>query len=95
MHFSKNIIVRDLKEFIKSIKDEYQILGTNVVNGKDVKNIYLKEKYVIIIGNEGQGMSKEVSELCDDFIYIKMNENCESLNAGVAASIIMYEVYNK
>ena len=95
MHFSKNIIVRDLKEFISSIKDEYLILGTNVVNGKDVKNIYLKEKCAIIIGNEGQGMSKEVSELCDDFIYIKMNENCESLNAGVAASIIMYEVYNK
>lgn len=95
MHFSKNIIVRDLKEFISHIKDEYQILGTNVVNGKDVKNIYLNEKYAIIIGNEGQGMSKEASELCDDFIYIKMNEKCESLNAGVAASIIMYEVYNK
>ena len=33
--------------------------------------------------------------MCDKFIYIKMNDKCESLNAGVASSIIMYEVNNR
>ena len=44
------------------------------------------------MGNEGNGMSNEIVELCDDFIYIDMNEECESLNVGVATSIILYEL---
>ena len=36
-------------------------------------------------------MSEEAKELCDEFIYIKMNDSCESLNVGVATSIILYE----
>ena len=44
------------------------------------------------MGNEGNGMSDKVRELCDKNIYIDMNENCESLNVGVSASIIMYEL---
>lgn len=95
MHFSKNIIVRDIKNFINEIKDEYQILGTNVNNGKDIKDIYINEKCAIIIGNEGQGISKEINDLLNEFVYIKMSNFCESLNASVAASILMYEVYNK
>ena len=57
----------------------------------DVRNIS-KENVAIIIGNEGNGMSENVKEMCDEFINIKINKSCESLNAGVAASIIMYEV---
>lgn len=95
MHFSKNIIVRDLKKFINEIKDDYQILGTNVNHGKDIKNIYINEKCAIIIGNEGNGVSEEINSMSSDFVYIKMNQACESLNAGVAASILMYEVYNR
>ena len=52
----------------------------------------MKYKFAIIIGNEGQGVSKELQDLSDEFIYIKMNKKCESLNAGVAASIILYEL---
>ena len=37
-------------------------------------------------------MSEIVKEMCDELINIKINKSCESLNAGVAASIIMYEV---
>ena len=46
----------------------------------------------IIIGNEGLGVSTEIKKLVDSNIYIPMNKKCESLNASVAASIIMYEV---
>ena len=34
----------------------------------------------------------KIEELCDEYLYIKMNENCESLNASVAASILLYEL---
>lgn len=37
-------------------------------------------------------MKEETKKFCNEFINIKMNPNCESLNAGVCASIIMYEV---
>lgn len=43
------------------------------------------------MGNEGNGVREEVCELCDEFIYIDMNEKCESLNVGVATSVILYE----
>ena len=43
------------------------------------------------MGNEGNGMHEEVAELCDKFIYIEMNDVVESLNVGVATSIILYE----
>ena len=39
---------------------------------------------------EKGGMSDDVKKLCDEFFYIPMNEKCESLNAGVSASILMY-----
>ena len=44
------------------------------------------------MGNEGNGISNEVSKLVDKNIYIKMNDDCESLNVSVAASIILYEL---
>lgn len=49
------------------------------------------ERDVIVIGNEGHGISPEVSEMCDAFVTIPMNENTESLNAAAAASVILWE----
>jgi TrmH family RNA methyltransferase len=50
---------------------------------------------LLIIGNEGQGMHNNLKILCDKMVNIKMNSKCESLNAGVAASILMSEVYHE
>ena len=95
MIFNLNIVTRDLNSTIKSLKnDNYLILGTDVNNGTDIRSINNLNKFVLIIGNEGQGMSKELSTLCDKNIYIKMNERVESLNAAVATSIILYEINN-
>ena len=44
------------------------------------------------MGNEGNGISELASELCDQFIKININAQCESLNVGVATSIILYEL---
>ena len=96
MIFYTNIITLELKEFINEIKTKnYTIFGTNVRNGKNIKEITLPEKFALVLGNEGQGVSKEIESLCDDNIYIKMSLKCESLNVSVATSILLYEVYNK
>ena len=46
---------------------------------------------VFVIGNEGHGIDKEVSGACDGSVYIPISENTESLNASVAASILLWE----
>ena len=93
MNFYINIIRDDLKSKIIDLKNKgYKIYTTDVNNGKDLKSIKTTDKYVIIMGNEGNGVSKEISDLADEKIYINMNENCESLNVAVATSIILYEL---
>lgn len=92
MIFNINILRRNLSEFIPTLKNlGIKIIGTSVTEGIDVRNIE-KENIAVVIGNEGNGMSEEVKKLCDKFINIPISNSCESLNAGVAASIIMYEV---
>lgn len=96
MMFHINIIVREPVNFINELKNEgYKIVGTKVTNGVDVRDSKTYSHFALIIGNEGKGMSEELSELCDEYLYIKMNDQCESLNAAVAASILMYEISNK
>lgn len=93
MLFNVNIIEKDLLELLPNLKKQnYKIYGTKVTNGKSIKMLEKCEKFAIIVGNEGNGVSSKVLELCSDYIYINMNNKCESLNVGVAASIIMYEL---
>lgn len=93
MNFHLNIIRDDILDIIDDLKDNnYTIYGTDVVNGIDVKDVKKTNKYAIIMGNEGNGISKEIKDVVDKNIYIKMSENCESLNVGVSASIILYEL---
>ena len=96
MIFHINIIVRELIPLIKELKaNDYTIYGTKVDNGINVKDIDKKDKYAIVIGNEGNGMSNDIESLCDYNLYIDMDNNVESLNAAVATSIILYEMRNK
>ncbi len=96
MLFHINIIRRNPVNFINYLKDSgYKIIGTKVTNGHDVRDAKIYSHFALIIGNEGRGISNEVDKLCDEYLYIRMNESCESLNASVAASILMYEINNK
>ncbi len=91
--FHENIITCDIKSFIKDIKDKgYTIVGTKVDNGTDIRDIKNISSLALIMGNEGNGVSAEVLDMCDLYAHIKMNDNCESLNVGVATSIMMYEL---
>ena len=55
--------------------------------------IELSSQDVIVVGNEGHGISDEVIEASDETIFIPMCENTESLNAAIASSIFMWELY--
>lgn len=91
--FNLNIIVKDIKDVINNLKNEdYDIIGTKVDDGIDIRNIKVPEKFVLVMGNEGQGVSDEVLDLCTSYAHIKMDDNCESLNVGVATSIMLYEL---
>ena len=92
MIFNVNILRRDLKPFLENIKENYQIYATDVVTGKSCKEIEVGEKIALLIGNEGQGLKEELKSYANTYIHIPMHSACESLNAGVAASILMYEM---
>ena len=88
--FKLNFLFGNVLEFLLNLKD-YKIYGTNVVRGISLDKVKRFNKMAIVLGNEGNGISKEVEELSLDNIYISM-ENTESLNVAVAGSIIMYEL---
>lgn len=71
-------------------KQGYWIIGTDM-QGTDYKKIDYTGKIVIIIGNEGKGISRLVSEKCDFIASIPMKGKVNSLNASVAAGIIIFE----
>lgn len=91
MIFKVNVVNKDIKEVIGDIKGDIPIYGTKVNGGNLIKNVTNRDKFAIIMGNEGQGVSKDILDLCDEYLYIPMNGECESLNVGVATSIILYE----
>ena len=87
------IIKLDLLETIKQLKSrKYWIYSTHVVEGNDIKSITPPTKYALIVGNEGQGVSSPLQDLADQNLYIPMHHDVESLNVGVATSIILYEL---
>ena len=89
--FKQKIIKMNLEECINKLKTKnINIYTTNVNNGINVEEIE-KDNFAIIMGNEGRGVDPKINALVDNAIYIKTN-NVESLNVGVATSIIMYEL---
>lgn len=83
-------ILEELKS--KGFKISASALSQNSVTSKDMK---VEKNHIFVVGNEGAGVSKEVLDLAHEIVYIKMQGKAESLNAGVAASILMYEVSHR
>ena len=93
MIFNINIIEEEIEGFVVNLKkDGYKVYGTKVNGGKSLKDIEKTDKFAIIMGNEGNGVTPVILDMCSDYIYIDMNSSCESLNVGVATSIILYEL---
>jgi len=88
----KIVEVVNLRDSISKLKDNgYWIYGADM-NGKDYKTIDYSGKTCLVIGSEGHGLKKIVESSCDEIISLKMKGKINSLNASVAAGILIYEV---
>lgn len=87
--------VSNLNNTIKKLKDEgFWFFGTDM-NGKDYRQWNTQGAIVLVIGNEGEGLSRLVKENMDEVLKIPMTGHVQSLNAGVASAILMYEAYRQ
>lgn len=81
----------NLYDCIKNMKN-YSIIGTSLNASREYKSLQERSKYGVIIGNEGQGINKDLLELCTDTVKIPIYGKAESLNASVAAGILLYHI---
>ncbi len=90
--FRINVIeVEDVKESLLELENKgFEILVTSLEGKKSIYNIDYNKK-IIVIGNEANGVSKEVQDLAQEKVKIPMLGKTESLNASVATGIIVYE----
>lgn len=88
--------VTNLARTIDELKDRgVWIVGTDAKGKEDYRNIDGKMPIGLVIGSEGKGMGRLVKEKCDFLLRLPMQGKVTSLNASVAASLLMYEVYRK
>lgn len=91
--FRQAVIQLDL-EVLRNYVNQYDVklYGAALSDkAEDIRDINMK-KISVAIGSEGRGLSSELLEICDGQLIIPMRPNCESMNAAVAASIVMWEM---
>jgi len=77
-------------------KRGYRIFAAEVQeNSTPLWHVRVPQKWVLIMGHEGRGISQEVLDICDEVVTIEMQEGVKSFNVGVAASIMMYRFTQK
>jgi 23S rRNA (guanosine2251-2'-O)-methyltransferase len=86
-------LVRQLKEYQKA---GCMVIGLAADGDVALPDLDLADgPLVIVVGSEGSGLGRLVSETCDQLVSVPMSSSLESLNAGVAASIALYAVAQK
>lgn len=75
-------------------KNGWWAVGTDM-DGQDYRSLNYDFNTVLIIGNEGDGISRMIREKCDYVVSLPMVGRIESLNASVSAGILMYEIFSK
>lgn len=89
----KIVQVANLASTIDYLKEQdFWVVGTALEDSVDYRKIDYSGKIVLIVGNEGAGMSKLVRKKCDFIAKIPMYGTTNSLNASVASGIMIYEV---
>jgi RNA methyltransferase, TrmH family len=96
MIFNTNVIISDLKSIIGEIKSNgINVIGTSLNSSVSLECSVKSDKYAVIFGNEGNGVHKNILDLCDEIVRIDMNSKCESLNVGVSSGIILYYLFKR
>ena len=90
------IYVDDIVDTIIQIKQKNISIFAAHLDGKIwYTDVNYSSQIALLIGNEGNGLRKEVAELADTWVRIPMEGEIESLNAAIAATVLMYEVYRQ
>ena len=85
--------VTNLSQTLDKLKEQgFWVFGTDM-NGTPSHKWNTAGKLALIIGNEGKGISPNIKKQVDEMITIPMNGHVQSLNASVAAAVLMYEVF--
>ena len=88
--------VNNITNTLKKLKDHgYWIVGSDASGESYYNELNYDMNTVLIIGSEGEGMSRLVKEECDYIVKLPMFGHVNSLNASVAAGILIYNVLNK
>lgn len=87
--------VTNLSQAVKQLKEKgFWVFGTDM-QGMNYQDFDAKGPLVLVIGNEGKGMSPRLKKEVDGLLTIPMIGHVQSLNASVAAGLLMYEVFRK
>lgn len=85
--------VTNISQTIEQLKEQgVWIAGTDVTAAQDVYKANFSMPIALVIGNEGKGVGRLIKERCDFLVKLPMAGNVNSLNASVAAGVLMYEV---
>jgi TrmH family RNA methyltransferase len=81
-------------ELLQTLRaQEVKLLAAHLKGTKTFDKADYSGKVGILIGNEANGLSEEASELADEKVLIPMAGSVESLNAAIAAALLMYEAF--
>lgn len=86
----KVVLVSNLNNAIKKLKDNLFFVYAADMDGKDYRTIDYAEKRALVIGAEGAGVSRIVRDSSDEIVSIPMFGKINSLNASVSAAILIY-----
>lgn len=88
-----HLIVQDLAATVKNLEDEHgvSVYAAHLKGYRFYDEMDFTTPTAFMIGNEGNGLTDEISELATSYLKIPMEGQLESLNASVAASVLMYE----
>ncbi|GGB03442.1 RNA methyltransferase [Macrococcus hajekii] len=69
-----------------------KIYGTSLKNGKNYKEVELSDEFILVLGNEGQGVDELILNETDENLFVPIYGQAESLNVAVCAGILMYQL---
>ncbi len=86
----------DLKQYLAELKSKGYYLYATALTGNDIllQQADFSQKCVIVIGNEGNGVSAEILSVCDQTVTIPMTGKNESLNAAAATAVVLWQSFS-